>query len=48
MRRSTKRFEREALTLRWGYLLDHEPLSTDETSELSMLSRILTTGGKGR
>jgi len=44
MRRLTKRFEREALRLRWTYLVTHEALTSTEATELSMLSRIFRAG----
>jgi hypothetical protein len=44
MRRLTKRFEREALRVRWTYLLTHDDLTSAEADELSMLCRIFPAG----
>jgi hypothetical protein len=47
IRKLTKRCERDALRLRWVYLLDdHQPLTGAEQTELSMLSRIFGASTK--
>lgn len=40
MRRMTTRVERQAMRVRWTYLLNQSPLTAAEASELAMLSSI--------